>query len=221
MFAEYSARVGYVANVAGLVGALLFNRYTRNWKYRAMLISLNLVIMAANLFNMIIYLRKNLEWGIPDEAFVIGEDAFSTLLNTFTVIPHTLIISQVCPKGYEAISFAIVMGASNLGGDISYTVGAVLLKSLGIEPTGAPDESSQFERLWEADLIASLLTIVTIILIPFAYPDCRMTDDLEYILLREKELAEKKKEIELKFPPLLELEALHTRASTLFLNNHP
>merc|ERR1719258_752512 len=62
-------------------------------------------------------------------------------------MPSTVIMSQLCPRGMEATMFALLAGCHNLGATISSNFGAVLLEWLAINPSGAKDESVQFQNL--------------------------------------------------------------------------
>ena len=74
--------------------------------------------------------------------------------------------------------FALLAGSRNLGASLSVYQGTYLLKLLQINPSGATGESAQFENLWLASLIGALLSLVTIVTIPFLIPDRYQTESL-------------------------------------------
>eukprot|EP00808_Paulinella_micropora_P010508 g61912.t1 len=178
----YISTIGIVGGVVNVFGIVFFERFMKGWRYRSILILANVLMSACNLINILIYTRANLKLGITDKVFVLGEDVFQHLLGSWTWIPSMILISQLCPKGMEASAFAVTAGIANLGGTSSAFGGSFLLYKLGIRPTGAENEDAQFEKLWLASLIASLLPMVTILLIPYCVPEGKMTDDLSHLL---------------------------------------
>ena len=53
-----------------------------------------------------------------------------------------------------------------------------MLHLLGVSPSGAVAESAEFDRLWIASLIATVLPMLTIFAIPWLIPDAKQTDSL-------------------------------------------
>merc|ERR1719414_2923626 len=111
--------------------------------------------------------------GIPDHAFVMGASAFEILISQWQWMPNVVIMSQLCPEGMEATMYALLAGCHNLGNTIASNCGAVVLQWLGCTPSGENGESAQFENLWKASLLSTLLPMLTILLIPLLIPDAR------------------------------------------------
>eukprot|EP00932_Pfiesteria_piscicida_P006165 SRR837773.16089.p1 GENE.SRR837773.16089~~SRR837773.16089.p1 ORF type:complete len:153 (-),score=20.73 SRR837773.16089:42-500(-) len=124
------------------------------------------------------FLRLNLKWGIPDDYFVMGSSVATVVIRQWQWMPGVVIMSQLCPKGMEATMFALLAGCSNVGSQVSDYMGAYLLSSLHVHPSGATGEAKQFENLWKASLISTLLPAITILMIPVFIPNARQTDKL-------------------------------------------
>merc|ERR1719424_914931 len=100
--------------------------------------------------------RWNVKMGIPDHAFVLGSSVLTTVVGQWMWMPGVVILSQLCPKGMEATMYALLAGCHNLGNTLSLYLGAYILEMLGVRPTGAKNESAQFNNLWMAALIATV-----------------------------------------------------------------
>ena len=174
----YVTVMGVVASVCFIVGSIIYQQCMTHWRYRSVFLFNNVVYMVVGLLNVVLYKRWNLALGIPDSFFVLGSEVFQVVVGAWTSLPVTVMMSQLCPKGMEATMFAILAGSSNLGSSLAQYVGAYVLEYLHINPSGSVGESSQFENLWVASLIATLLPGVTLILIPMLIPDKYQTEDL-------------------------------------------
>merc|ERR1719230_1375902 len=108
----------------------------------------NIVLSILNLNDVIILSRLNVHWGIPDTAFVLGASVLQTIVGQWMWMPGVVIMSQLCPKGMEATMYALLAGCHNLGNTIASNCGAYVLLLLGCNPSGADDETAQFDRLW-------------------------------------------------------------------------
>lgn len=87
--------------------------------------------------------------------------------------------------------YSLLAGSSNLGSNIAGHLGkfsififikyihdflgAVELELLGIRPDGSHNESAQFDNLWIASLISSLLPLIPLFLVWFLIPDFKQT----------------------------------------------
>lgn len=175
----YTIAIGVVSAAFSIVGIMLYNRWMHKWKYRTVFTITNLLFMAVNLLNCVVYSRQNVKAGIPDQTFVLGEQAFQQIVSMWTYIPSIVMISQLCPKGMEATMYAILAGCSNLGGTIAAFIGSYILKSLEINPSGpGNDDSRQFDKLWIAAIYAAIGPCIPLIILPWLIPDARQTDRL-------------------------------------------
>mmetsp|Transcript_11002 Transcript_11002/g.27002 ORF Transcript_11002/g.27002 Transcript_11002/m.27002 type:complete len:618 (-) Transcript_11002:239-2092(-) len=174
----YTTAIGLVASGTAILGIFLFNAYLGNMKYRTIFLWSSLVYSSLSLLNIIVYLRLNRKWGIPDKMFVLGSAALQTVIKEFNYMPAVMIMSRLCPKGLEATMFALLASASNLGSNISNYSGAFLLDVMGVRPTGANNESHQFKNLWLVALITAILPCLPLVLLPYLIPDARPNDEI-------------------------------------------
>ena len=85
-------------------------------------------------------------------------------------MPSIVIISQLCPDKVEATMYALFAGSSNLGSDLANYGGAFVMDYLGVEPSGALNESRQFDNLWVASLISAVAPCIPLLLLTILVP---------------------------------------------------
>eukprot|EP00931_Biecheleriopsis_adriatica_P057190 TRINITY_DN33917_c0_g1_i1.p1 TRINITY_DN33917_c0_g1~~TRINITY_DN33917_c0_g1_i1.p1 ORF type:complete len:574 (+),score=95.11 TRINITY_DN33917_c0_g1_i1:143-1864(+) len=174
----YVSVLGIVGAVFSLVGISTYNRYMQTWTYRKLLLLTNLMGFLLSWLDVLIFTRGNLKLGIPDHLFVLGSSVSETIVFQWRWMPGILFLSQLCPKGMEATMYALLAGCHNLGSSVASSCGALALQWLQVQPNGQADEASQFDNLWKASALSSLLSFATCILLPFFIPDVRQTDTL-------------------------------------------
>lgn len=174
----FTTALGLVSSFMSLVGLATYSRYMKSWSYRSLTLFSNVVVACLSLLDMLMYTRMNRRLGIPDVAFVLGSSVSTIVVRQWQWMPGIVLLSQLCPTGMEATMYALLAGCSNIGNTIADYTGAFVLSRLHVHPTGAADEGHQFEHLWVASCIASLLPALTIGLIPYLIPDAKQTDRL-------------------------------------------
>jgi folate/biopterin transporter len=174
----FTTTLGLVSAFMSLLGLATYNRYMKDWTYQNLILICNVMVTLLSLLDVVMYLRLNLVLGIPDVAFVLGSATATIVIRQWQWMPGIVILSQLCPKGMEATMFALLAGCANIGNTISDYIGAFVLEILGVHPTGAVNESAQFQNLWKASCIATMLPAVTIVLIPMLIPRAKQTDSL-------------------------------------------
>jgi len=161
-----------------LVGIYYYQRYTQNWRYRSLLVMSNVLPALLSLADIVLFTRLNRRLGIPDQAFVLGKEGSWAVIDKWRWMPGVVINSHLCPKGMEATMYALLAGCHNLGNRIASNAGALVLQRLGSSPSGQFNETKEFDSLWIASLLATILPLCTIVLLPYLIPDARQTDKL-------------------------------------------
>lgn len=172
----YTTVMGLVGAACSIFGFYTYRTYLRDWTFQRLLLIANIAVAVLNLADVLLYSRWNVRLGIPDMVFVLGSEASTTVISTWMSVPNVVLMSQLCPRGLEATMYALLAGCHNLGSPIGQYFGAFMLTQLGIQPTGAVGESHQFENLWKASLISSVLPCVAILLIPWLIPDTKQNE---------------------------------------------
>jgi hypothetical protein len=176
----YSTVLGLCAALASAVGVLLYNRFMMKWTYRSIFLVCNVFAMGIGLFNVVLYSRKNVEFGIPDEAFVLAGEAAAKLMAAGSTLPMFLLASQLTPPGLEATVWGVVAGVAALGTVIGTCLGAFLLDVYGVTPNGSPNEGAQFDNMWLVTLISAFGPLVPLLFLRALIPDAKQTDKLTW-----------------------------------------
>jgi hypothetical protein len=183
----YITGIGVTAALIYIVSIVLYNAYMTRWNFRTILVVTNLAYIVVSLPNLVLFLRLNrrVSW-LPDWLFVLGTEAMQVIIGTWCTMPLSIMMNQLCPKGVEATSYALLAGCINLGNALSQYQGAFVLDVLGVRPMGRPAESHQFDNLWQAALISVLLPLLPIASIFFLIPNTSQSESiLEHELLTE------------------------------------
>merc|ERR1719421_2016196 len=137
-----------------IIGLMIYNKYMKDWSYRKLLTMSNMMCSGFYFLDIVIFTRRNLDWGIPDHFFILGSTC-QEIVRQWQWMPGIVVMSQLCPKGMEATMFALLAGCHNLGSLIA-----------------------EFNNLWKASVISTVLPMTTIALIPYLIPDKRRTEPL-------------------------------------------
>ena len=82
--------------------------------------------------DLILVTRWNLQLGIPDRWFVLGDEAFFEVISRFKMLPMLVLCTRLCPFGVEGTIFALLMAVYNLAVTTSGYWGAALCSALGV-----------------------------------------------------------------------------------------
>jgi len=157
----------------------------------AVVIMANVVLSLLSFLDVVFFLRLNKKVGLPDHIFVIGASCSQAVVAQWMWMPGVVLLSQLVQPGMEATMYALLAGCHNLGNTVSSNGGALLLEVMGVRPEGMDGEQAQFEHLWMASLLSTLLPLATCILIPYFIPDAKQSESLtEKKVLSDEELSE-------------------------------
>ena len=160
---DFIAKLSIVGYCFFVLGTFVYNRYLTRWSYRAIYASTQLAMALFNLLDLVWVLRLNLRVGIPDKAFVLGEEVVGPMLSRFNIMPLFVLAAMLCPDGVEATNFATIMGLSNFGSSVGDLVGAGLTNALGVE-------KHKYDGLPALVVVRALTRLVPILLVPFLVP---------------------------------------------------
>ncbi|KAL9181351.1 hypothetical protein ACHAXT_010156 [Thalassiosira profunda] len=154
---EFLGRVRLVTAASSLLGVWLYNKYLRRVPIKDVLLWTSLVSVPLGLTQLLLISHYNRELGIPDGAFVFGDDVVLSILGEMAFLPTLVLAARLCPPGVEAVLFATLMSIYNGASTVGTEVGAALTKVLGVT-------ESNFDNL-------ALLTIICNIssLVPLAF----------------------------------------------------
>ncbi|PKI65955.1 hypothetical protein CRG98_013621 [Punica granatum] len=141
--------------IGSLLGVFVYQNFLKSHPYRSTLFWAQLLFGLSGLMDLVLVLRLNLKLGVPDYLFVVMDDTISIFIIRIKWMPLLVLSSKLCPAGIEGTFFALLMSIDHVGLLSSSWTGGILLHMLNVTRT-------QFDNLWMAILIRSLLRVLPI-----------------------------------------------------------
>eukprot|EP00392_Amoebophrya_sp_AT5.2_P005391 g5400.t1 len=175
----YTTGIGIVASIFNLVGMVIYNQELKTWRYHKLFMVANVVQCVFSLLGILVFTRvsKNV-LGIPDHVFILGGSVILSIVHQWMWLPGVVLLSQLCPKGVEATMYALLAGCHNIGNSVGQIFGAWVLERLDVQPDGTKKDAEQFDSLWIAAAIGTILPMFTLILLPYFIPDATQQEVL-------------------------------------------
>ncbi|XP_062101677.1 probable folate-biopterin transporter 2 [Humulus lupulus] len=141
-----------IGSVGALLGAVLYQNVLKDYPFRDLLFWTQLLYGLSGMLDLVLVLRLNLKFGIPDYFFVVIDESVSQMIGRLKWMPLLVLSTKLCPSGIEGTFFALLMSIDNIGLLSASWGGGVLLHVLKITRT-------QFDNLWIAILIRNILRV--------------------------------------------------------------
>lgn len=172
---EFLGTVSAFGFVFLMIGTMLYNAFFKDMTFRRIFLIAQLSLAVVSLLDIVLVTRANLDMGIPDKAFVLGDAVIADVISRLKTMPVMVLCAKLCPKGIEGTLFALLMSISNFSRSVSEFWGALVCAWLGI----AKDE---YDLLWLAIVVRSVMKVVPIFflfLIPATDPQ-DIVDELDF-----------------------------------------
>ncbi|CAD2213902.1 pteridine transporter [Angomonas deanei] len=125
----YSTVAALITNAAGVMGSVLFASFFSQHKYVWVFVITTVLQMAGSIFDLIIVKRWNIAIGIPDHAmYLMGDSIVYEICFVFSIMPQQILMSRLCPRGTESMSFALLAGISSAGNSLSGVIGSLMME---------------------------------------------------------------------------------------------
>ncbi|THU71486.1 hypothetical protein C4D60_Mb04t01940 [Musa balbisiana] len=147
-----------IGSVGSLLGVLLYQNILKDYPFRGLLFWSQLISGIAGMLDLVMVLRLNLKFGLPDYFFAVIDESVSRMVGQFKWMPLLVLSSKLCPPGIEGTFFALLMSIDNVGLLTSSWAGGLLLHLLKVTRT-------EFSNLWAAILIRNIMRIVPLVLL--------------------------------------------------------
>ncbi|KAL7165923.1 hypothetical protein ACSBR2_036735 [Camellia fascicularis] len=147
--------IGYIysiGSVGSLLGAILYQYGLKDYPFRDLCFWTQLLFGLSGMLDLMLVLRLNLKFGIPDSLFVVIDVSVSQMILRLKWMPLLVLSSKLCPPGIEGTLFALLMSIDNAGLLTSSWGGGLLLHVLKVTRT-------EFDELWLAILIRNILRV--------------------------------------------------------------
>jgi len=149
---EFLGRVRLVTSAAALIGVWGYQQFLRTVPIKDILIWTSVASAPLGLIQLLLITHANRSLGIPDGAFVFGDDVVLAILGEFAFLPILVLAAKICPKGIEAVLFATLMSIFNGASTVGTELGAVLTKYLQIT-------ESNFDNMALLTILCSLSSL--------------------------------------------------------------
>uniref|UniRef100_A0A2P2LVF8 Putative folate-biopterin transporter 2 n=1 Tax=Rhizophora mucronata TaxID=61149 RepID=A0A2P2LVF8_RHIMU len=147
-----------IGSVGSLLGAILYQSFLKNHPFRDLAFWTQLLYGLSGMLDLIMVLRLNLKFGIPDYFFVVIDEIVSNMIGRLKWMPLLVLSSKLCPPGIEGTFFALLMSIDNVGLLSSSWMGGLLLHLVDVTRT-------KFDNLWLAILIRNILRLTPLCLL--------------------------------------------------------
>lgn len=187
--------IGYIFSigaVGAILGAILYQNMLKDHPFRDLLFWIQLFYGLAGMLDLMLVLRVNLKFGIPDYLFVVIGEAVSQMIARLKWMPLLVLSAKLCPTGIEGTFFALLMSIDNVGLLSSSWGGGLLLHMLNVTRT-------KFDNLWLAILIRNILRLSPLsilFLVPRGDPNSSILPT-EMLSSKDETEADEPKDIEL------------------------
>ncbi|KAL4087695.1 hypothetical protein PRIC1_013583 [Phytophthora ramorum] len=172
---EFLGTVSAIGFIFLMLGTMLYNMCFTEMSFRRIFLFAQLSLAVVSLFDVVLVTRANLEVGIPDKAFVLGDHVVADVIGRLKTMPIMVLCAKLCPKGIEGTLFALLMSISNLSYSVSEFWGAFVCTWMGIG-------KDEYDNLWLAVVLRSVLKVVPIFflfLIPSSDPQ-EIIDEIDF-----------------------------------------
>ena len=166
---EFLGRVRLVTSFASLVGVWAFQRYFKTISFKIIFTWGIFLSTALGMTTLLLVTHTNRLLGIDDHWFSLGDNLIITVIGQIVFMPVLVLATKLCPPGIEATFFALIMSVFNLGGTVSYALGSIMMKWLGIT-------EHQFDSLWLLIIITNCSSLIPIFFINWL-PDAKIEID--------------------------------------------
>ncbi|KAL6985145.1 hypothetical protein U1Q18_018521 [Sarracenia purpurea var. burkii] len=192
--------IGFIYSIGSygsLLGAILYQYGLKDHPFRDLCFWTQLLFGLSGMLDLILVLRLNSRFGIPDYLFVVIDSSVSQMIGRLKWMPLLVLSSKLCPPGIEGTLFALLMSIDNAGLLSSSWGGGFLLHILNVTRT-------EFDKLWLAILIRNILRVsplCLLFLIPRSDPNSTV---LPTEILSTEEVAEPLEPKNIELAPLVD-----------------
>lgn len=141
-----------IGSVGALLGAILYQNVLKDHPFQNLLFWTQLLFGLSGMLDLMLVLRLNLKFGIPDYFFIVIDESVSQMTGRLKWMPLLVLSAKLCPPGIEGTFFALIMSIDNVGLFSSLWGGGFVLHLLNVTRT-------TFDNLWLAILIRNILRL--------------------------------------------------------------
>lgn len=152
---SFMGQLKFMYCIGSLLAIGIYKLYLKNVKFQTIFIWTALLYFCCYLSTIILVTRKNVEWGINDKFFCLGDSVMLQFVGELNMLPILVYACNICPKDIEATIYAMLMAVTNFGSLMGGQIGNAILYSMGITQT-------DFSKLWMFIAFTSVFLLLPI-----------------------------------------------------------
>jgi hypothetical protein len=116
------------------------------------------------------YYQMNLQAGIPDFVFALGDSGIATFIQAMQYMPSCIMFVMLCPDGSEGVVYALLTTISNLAGAVASDIGTAM--TLIWDVSNDALESGDYSGLLKLTILTSCLQVFPLVFV-WILPDSK------------------------------------------------
>ncbi|XP_010454828.1 PREDICTED: probable folate-biopterin transporter 2 [Camelina sativa] len=141
-----------IGSIGSILAAMLYQLVLKDHPFRSLCLWTQLLFALSGMLDLILVLRLNLKFGLPDYLFIVVDEIVSQMIGRLKWMPLLVLTSKLCPHGIEGTFFALLMSIDNAGLMTSSWLGGILLHVLKVT-------RNEFGNLWLAVLVRNVMRL--------------------------------------------------------------
>ena len=169
---------GIVGSVAGVIGCCLFQILFKKASFRFAFWTTTIIKVIGSVADVVIVERWHRPYVSDTVMYLFGDAVISQIAEQLDYMPSLVLISKVCPPGYESMLTAIMGGFQNFGRQVARNSGTFVTTQLDISSNKHTSECD-FDNLTLLILISHMWLPLLAIPLTFIFiPNARLDSDL-------------------------------------------
>ena len=124
--------VGVVTTLSQAAGATLYRCFLKRLRLRPLFASIVAASSLLQLTQLVLIERVNVAVGVPDVAFVLGDDAVLEVSRELLAMPMMVMMAALCPDGAASTVFALLTSVQMAGATLSGSLSSGLTRAVGV-----------------------------------------------------------------------------------------
>lgn len=163
-----------ILSIAGAVlfwfGMFIFKVFFFSSSWRYIYLFTSLVNFVFSIAQVLLVLRVNIAWGIPDIYFSLGDTSIVYFISAINAMPTNIMFMMLCPEGSEGVTYALLTTIANLASTVSGDIGSGLTTLFDVSNTSL--EAGNFDGVLYLTILTSFLQLLPLCLL-WILPDSR------------------------------------------------
>ena len=146
------------ANIMTLGGVLVFKKFFLKTSLRTIYVWTTVIPVTFSVLQLLLIFRINLEWGISDFAFSMGDNVIAQLVGSILFLPVCILFASLCPDGSEGCVYAMLTSFSNVAMLVASSLSNIVSHIWDV--SNATLKRNDYGGLWRLTVFTSLVCCV-------------------------------------------------------------